>query len=106
MSRDYRLAALDAGAGARNTRFASRAGSFLAWNGSWNGGPDNPLQRGLSVRFPVSSVLLVRSVDDAVVMARRRSTVRFRNGAPGHGKFSNIFDTRHGTSPGDAPQLP
>ena len=36
----------------------------------------------LSVRFTVSSVQLVRSVHEAVLMVRRRSTVRFRNGAP------------------------
>ena len=36
-----------------------------------------------SVRFPVSSVQLARTVDGAVLMVRRRSTVRFRNGAPG-----------------------
>ena len=46
----------------------------------------------LSVRFPVLSVLLVRSVDGAVVMVRRRSTVRFRNGAPGHGQFFEQLD--------------
>ena len=37
---------------------------------------------------------------------RRRSTVRFRNGAPGHGQFSNDSNERRGTSPGDARQLP
>jgi hypothetical protein len=39
-------------------------------------------------------------------MVRRRSTVRFRNGAPGHGQFSNGSNERRGTSPGDALQLP
>ena len=39
-------------------------------------------------------------------MVRRRSTVRFRNGAPGHGQFSNHSNERRGTSPGDALQLP
>ena len=39
-------------------------------------------------------------------MVRRRSTVRFRNGAPGHGQFSNDSDERRGPSPGDALQLP
>ena len=58
-----------------------------AWNGSWNGAAGIPAQPVLSVRFPVSSVQLVRAVHDDVVMVRRRSTVRFRNGAPGHGQF-------------------
>jgi hypothetical protein len=53
-----------------------------AWNGSWNGAPGIPVLPVLSVRFPVLSVLLVRPLSDAVVMVRRRSTVRFRNGAP------------------------
>ena len=39
-------------------------------------------------------------------MVRRRSTVRLRNGAPGHGQFSNGSDERRGPSPGDALQLP
>jgi hypothetical protein len=39
-------------------------------------------------------------------MVRRRSTVRFRNGAPGHEQFSNDSNERRGTSPGDALQLP
>ena len=56
-----------------------------AWHGSWHGAPDIPAPSVPSVRFSVSSVLPVRAVDDAVVMVRRRSTVRFRNGAPGHG---------------------
>jgi hypothetical protein len=51
-----------------------------AWNGSWNGVAGIPVQSVLSVRFPVSSVLLVRSVHGALVMVSRRSTVRFRNG--------------------------
>ena len=46
----------------------------------------------------VSSVLLVRTVNGAVLMVRRRSTVRFRNGAPGHEKFSNDSNERRGTS--------
>lgn len=66
-------------------------GSFLAWNVSWNGGPDNPVQRVRSGRYPVSSVLLVRSVHDAVVMVRGRPTIRFRNGVPGHMQFSNYL---------------
>ena len=39
-------------------------------------------------------------------MVRRRSTVRFRNGAPGHGQLSNESNERCGTSPEDARQLP
>jgi hypothetical protein len=39
-------------------------------------------------------------------MVRRRSTVRFRNGTPGHEQFSNDSNERRGTSPGDALQLP
>ena len=31
-------------------------------------------------------------------MVRRRSTVRFRNGAPGHAQFSNDSNERRGTS--------
>ena len=54
----------------------------------------------------MGSVQLARSVDGAVLMVRRRSTVRFRNGAPGHGQFSNDSNERRGTSPGDARQLP
>jgi len=60
-----------------------------AWNGSWNGSPGIPALPVPSVRFSVLSVQLLRSVNGAVVMVRRRSTVRFRNGSPGHGKFSN-----------------
>jgi hypothetical protein len=52
-----------------------------AWNGSCNGAPAIPALPVLSVRFAVLSVLLLRSVHGAVVMVRRRSTVRFRNGA-------------------------
>ena len=39
-------------------------------------------------------------------MVRRRSTVRFRNGAPVHGQFSNGSNERRGTGPGDALHLP
>jgi len=39
-------------------------------------------------------------------MVRRRSTVRFRNGAPGHGQLSNESNERRRTSPKDARQLP
>jgi hypothetical protein len=60
-----------------------------AWNGSWNGAAAIPAQPVLSVEQPVGSVQLARSVDEAVVMVRRRSTIRFRNGAPGQGQFSN-----------------
>ena len=49
-----------------------------------------PAHRELSVLRAVSSVLLVRTVNEAVLMVRRRSTVRFRNGAPGQRKFSNF----------------
>ena len=49
---------------------------------AWHGGPDTPARPVLSVRFPVLSVQLLRSVHGGVVMVRRRSTVRFRNGAP------------------------
>ena len=41
----------------------------------------------LSVRFPVSSVQPARTAHGPVVMVRRRSTVRFRNGAPGRTVF-------------------
>ena len=58
-----------------------------ARNGSWNGAAAIPAPPVLSVRFPVSSVQPVGSVHGPVVMVRRRSTVRFRNGAPGHGQF-------------------
>ena len=43
-----------------------------AWNGSWNGSPGIPAPPVLSVRFPVLSVQLMRPVDEAVVMVRRR----------------------------------
>ena len=77
-----------------------------AWTGSWTGSPGIPALRVLPVRFSVSSVLPVRSVHGAVVMVRRRSTVRFRNGAQAHRRFSNKSTRRRGPSPGDAPQLP
>jgi hypothetical protein len=51
-----------------------------------------------SVRFPVSSMQPVRTVHGAVVMVRRRSTIRFRNGTPGRENFSNNPDDRRGTS--------
>jgi len=54
----------------------------------------------------VSSVLLPRPLARSVLMVRRRSTVRFRNGAPGDGKFSNGSNALRGPSPGDALQLP
>src|SRR6516225_16053 len=57
-----------------------------------------PAHRELPVLRAVSSVLLVRTVNGAVLMVRRRSTVRFRNGAPGHEKFSNDSNERRGTS--------
>jgi hypothetical protein len=60
-----------------------------AWNGSWNGAAGILALPVLSVRLSVLSMQLMRPVDEAVVMVRRRSTVRFRNGAPGHGQFSN-----------------
>jgi hypothetical protein len=63
-----------------------------AWTGSWTGSPGIPAPRVPSVRFSVSSVLPVRSVHGAVVMVRRRSTVRFRNGAPVQGHNSKIFE--------------
>ena len=47
-----------------------------AWNGSWNGAAGIPAQPVLSVRLCVSSLLLVRAVQDAVVMVMRRA-VRF-----------------------------
>jgi hypothetical protein len=65
---------------------------------SWTGAPGIPVRPVPSVRFPVSSVLPVRSVHGAVFMVGRRSTVRFRNGTPGHGQFSNNLDDRRGTS--------
>jgi hypothetical protein len=64
-------------------------GRRRAWNGSWNGAAAIPAPPVLSVRFPVSSLLLVRPLSDAVVMVRRRSTVRFRNGAPAQRINSN-----------------
>jgi hypothetical protein len=73
-------------------------GAGPAWTGSWTGSPGIPAQPVLSVRFPVSSVQPVRSVHGSVLMVRRRSTVRFRNGAPGHGQFSNRSNERRGTS--------
>ena len=33
-----------------------------------------------------------------VIMVRRRSTVRFRKGAPGHGEYSNIHPVTFGPS--------
>ena len=53
-----------------------------------------------------SSVQLKRSLARNVLMVRRRSTVRFRNGAPGHKQFSNDSNEWRGTSPGDALQPP
>ena len=69
-----------------------------AWNGSWNGSPGIPVQPVLSVRFPVLSMQLMRPVDEAVVMVRRRSTVRFRNGAPGQSHNSNHHSVLVGTN--------
>jgi len=72
-------------------RAVSRPGNLTdvarcrAQDGPWHGTPDIPAPSVPSVRFSVSSVLPVRSVHGAVVMVRRRSTVRFRNGAPVHG---------------------
>jgi hypothetical protein len=77
-----------------------------AWNGSWNGAAGIPAPPVLSVRFPLPSVQLLRTVRDAVVMVRRRSTVRFRNGLQVMGNFSNGSNERRGTSPGDALHLP
>jgi hypothetical protein len=57
-----------------------------------------PGHRVLPVLRAVSSMLLVRTVNEAVVMVRRRSTVRFRNGAPGRDSFSNDSHNRRGTS--------
>ena len=39
-------------------------------------------------------------------MVRRRCTVRFRNGAPGHERFSNDSDERRGTSRGRRASAP
>ena len=64
-----------------------------AWNGSWNGAAGIPALPVLSVRFPGSSLLLVRPLSDAVVMVRRRSTVRFRNGAPDQRGFPVLIST-------------
>jgi hypothetical protein len=74
-----------------------------AWHGSWHGAPGIPVQPVPSVRFPVSSMQPVRTVHGAVVMVRRRSTIRFRNGTPGRENFSNNPDDRRGTSRRDAP---
>jgi hypothetical protein len=57
-----------------------------------------PARPVLSVRFPVSSVQPARTVHGNVLMVRRRSTVRFRNGAPGRDNFSNNSVDRRGTS--------
>ena len=65
-----------------------------------------PGRREPSERRAVLSVQLARLPHGSVLMVRRRSTVRFRNGAPGHGQFSNYSNERRGTSPGDALQLP
>jgi len=63
-----------------------------AWHGSWHAPPDSPAPPVPSARFSVSSVLLVRSVHGAVVMVRRRSKVRFRNGAPRRSsRFSEAY---------------
>jgi hypothetical protein len=66
---------------------------WRAWNGSWNGAAGIPTPPELSLQFPVPSVQLLRTVRDAVVMVRRRSTVRFRNGAPGHHDLSVLIST-------------
>src|SRR5436189_5961495 len=47
-----------------------------------------PARPVLSVRFPEPSVQLARTVHGTVLMVRRRSTVRFRNGAPSSDAFS------------------
>ena len=78
--------------GAPGYRYETTPGG--AWNGSWNGEPGIPALPVLSVRFPGSSLQLMRAVDGDMVMVRRTSTVRFRNGAPGYGQFSN--DTTSG----------
>ena len=65
-----------------------------------------PGRRELRERRTVLSVQLARLPHGSVLMVRRRSTVRFRNGAPGHGHFSDHSNERRGTSPGDALQLP
>jgi hypothetical protein len=53
------------------------------WTGSWTGCRAHWVLSVLSVHFLVQSVQLVRSGRQAVPMVRRRSTVRFRKGAPG-----------------------
>jgi hypothetical protein len=57
-----------------------------------------PARPVLLVRFPVSSVQPARTVHGNVLMVRRRSTVRFRNGAPGRDSFSNDSNDWRGTS--------
>jgi hypothetical protein len=76
-----------------------------AWHGSWHGLRVIPVQRVLSVRFSVASVLSVRSVHGAVFMVRRRSTVQFRNGAPGRDSFSKAWMTSVARAERDARRL-
>ena len=59
---------------------AGRAGG--SWTESWTGCRAHWVRSVLSVHFLVRSVQLVRSGRWAVPMVRRRSTVRFRKGAP------------------------
>jgi len=60
--------------------------------GAWNGSPGIPVLPVPSVRFSALSVQLMRPADGAVVMVRRRSTVQFRNGAPGRWPSSKRFE--------------
>ena len=53
-----------------------------AWNGPWNGYRLQCVQSELSGRSVVASVQSGGSGRCAVFMVRRRSTVRFRKGAP------------------------
>jgi hypothetical protein len=69
-----------------------------AWHGPWHARRVLPARPVLSVRLSVVSVQPVRPVHGSVLMVRRRPTVRFRNGAPGHKRFSNESNDRRGTS--------
>jgi hypothetical protein len=79
-------------------------GTRPPWTGAWTGCRGIPGTPSAVFAFAVSSVQLTCPLDRTVLMVRRRSTVRVRDGTSGHGQSSNVPDEQRGPSPGDAPQ--
>ena len=81
----YELGRLLSGARACSLSVTSRAGlARRSWNESWTGLAVQCVHSVLSERSAGRSVQAVRCGRVSVAMVRRRSTVRFRKGAPGH----------------------